>query len=87
MLYVTTSKAKASRLFEVVCERDLEGIVAKHRQSRYVVEDGNPGWVKVRNRHYSQLVGRDELFERRYEERGAPEIGWDVCARACAAGL
>jgi bifunctional non-homologous end joining protein LigD len=25
------------RLFELVCERDLEGIVAKHRESRYAV--------------------------------------------------
>lgn len=30
--------------------------------------------------------GRDELFERRYEEKGAPEIGWDVCTRAASAG-
>jgi hypothetical protein len=41
--------------------------------------------VKIRNRRYSQMIGRDELFERRYEEKGAPEIGWDVCDRACAA--
>jgi hypothetical protein len=47
-----------------------------------VVEDGNPGWIKIKNRRYSQVIGRDELFEKRYEEKGAPEIGWDVCDRA-----
>ena len=55
-------------MFELACERDLEGIVAKHRVSKYLVENGNPGWVKIKNRNYSQLIGRDELFERRYEE-------------------
>jgi hypothetical protein len=62
-----------------------EGLVAKHKLSRYVVEDGNPAWIKIKNRNYSQVVGRDKLFERRYEEKGAPEIGWDVCDRACSA--
>jgi ATP-dependent DNA ligase len=59
--------------------------VAKHRQSRYTVEDGNPAWVKIKNRRYSQVIGGDELFEKRYEAAGAPEIGWDICARAAAA--
>ncbi len=72
-------------LFELVCERDLEGMVAKHRLSRYAVAHHNPAWVKIRNRRYSQMIGRDDLFERRYEEKGAPEIGWGVCDRACAA--
>jgi hypothetical protein len=58
---------------------------------RNLVLDGarkpNPVWIKIRNRRYSQMVGRDELFERRYEEKGAPEIGWDVCDRACGTDL
>jgi len=69
------------RLF---CERDLEGIVAKHRQSRYSVAEGNPPWIKICNRNYSQTVGRDDLFERRYEAKGAPEIGWNACAKAAS---
>lgn len=85
LLYVDHIETEGERLFEAACEHDLEGIVAKHRQSRYLVENGNPQWVKIRNRHYSQLVGRDEFFERRYEAQGAPEIGWDACARAAAA--
>ena len=60
---------EGERLFELACERDLEGIVAKHRYSRYCIEDSNPPWVKIRNRHYSQIIRRDELFERKYEEK------------------
>ena len=69
----------------LACERDLEGIVAKHRHSRYEISDENPIWLKFRNRRYSQIIGRDELFERKYEAEGAPEIGWDVCPKAAAA--
>ncbi len=65
--YVDYIDTNGERLFELACERDLEGIVAKHRHSRYIVEDGNPTWMKIRNPRYSQMVGRDELFERRYE--------------------
>lgn len=72
-------------LFELVCERDLEGIVAKHRSSRYTVADHNTAWAKIRNRRYSQVIGRDGLFTNRYEAAGAPEIGWGVCDRAAAA--
>jgi bifunctional non-homologous end joining protein LigD len=87
LIYVDHVEGEGERLFRLVCERDLEGIVAKHRLSRYTVEDGNPGWVKIRNRRYSQMIGRDEFFEKRYEAAGAPEIGWDVCAKAAATGL
>jgi len=85
LLYVDHVEGEGERMFQLACERDLEGIVAKHRLSRYTVEDHNPAWVKIRNRKYSQLIGRDELFERRYEQKGSPEIGWDVCDRAAAA--
>lgn len=86
VLYVDHIEGEGERLFEVVCERDLEGIIAKHRQSRYVAEDSNPARVKIKNRRYSQMIGRDELFERRYEAAGAPEIGWHTCTRAAANG-
>jgi ATP-dependent DNA ligase len=85
LLFVDYVQERGDRLFELVCARDIEGIVAKHRLSRYTVENGNPAWIKIRNRGYSQMIGRDELFERRYEAKGAPEIGWNACARAAAA--
>lgn len=80
-----TATARLDTVFQLACERDLEGILAKHRQSRYVVESGNPAWVKIKNRNYSQVIARDELFKPRYEAAGAPEIGWDVCDPASAA--
>jgi len=85
LLYVDHVETNGECLFKLACERDVEGIVAKHRHSRYAVENGNPAWAKIRNSRYSQMIGRDELFERRYEAQGAPEIGWDVCDRACTA--
>jgi ATP dependent DNA ligase-like protein len=57
LLHVDHVEGEGERLFELVCKRDLEGVVAKHRQSRYTVEDHNPAWVKIKNRKYSQLIG------------------------------
>jgi len=53
--------------------------LARHRDP-YVVEHAS--WLKIRNREYSQWVGREELFER---ERGRdPDFQvWDSCALAC----
>src|SRR4051794_11370772 len=47
-------------LFAVVCENDLEGIVAKRRNGIY-----GEDWFKVRNRSYTQYAGRRELLEKR----------------------
>jgi bifunctional non-homologous end joining protein LigD len=37
-------------LFEVVCKRGLEGVVAKRVDGRY--RPGERGWVKMKNRNY-----------------------------------
>jgi bifunctional non-homologous end joining protein LigD len=37
-------------LFEAVCERELEGVVAKRTDSRY--RPGERGWIKIKNRNY-----------------------------------
>jgi bifunctional non-homologous end joining protein LigD len=37
-------------LFEAVCERELEGVVAKRRSGRY--RPGERGWIKTKNRDY-----------------------------------
>lgn len=37
-------------LFEAICERELEGIVAKRRGGRY--RPGERGWIKIKNRNY-----------------------------------
>jgi ATP-dependent DNA ligase len=50
-------------LFRVICERDMEGIVAKQASARYTPETTT--WVKIKNREYGQAIGREDLFDRR----------------------
>ena len=71
-------------LFQLACDRDLEGIVTKWKFAPYLLAQPS-SWVKIRNRGYSQWVGREELFDR--ERGGDPDFReWDGCARACAGG-
>jgi len=58
---------------------DLEGIVAKRKFDPYLLD--NAKWYKIRNRNYSQGVGREELFER--ERSIDPNWHyWNVCTSA-----
>ena len=69
-------------LFRLACEHDLEGVVAKHKYAPYL-PSSETTWLKIRNRNYSQWVGREELFER--ERGGDPDMQrWDDCVRICA---
>ena len=61
---------------------DLEGIVAKHKHVPYVTKREHSTWFKIRNRGYSQIVGREELFER--DGHREPVAGWHSCEVACA---
>ena len=49
-------------LFCEIHRLDLEGIVAKYKHARYGMENS---WVKIKNRSYSLIIGRDELFKNR----------------------
>lgn len=61
----------ASRCSSKLASWDLEGIVARHKYSPYATE-AESAWLKIRNRSYSQWVGREQLFERdRYQEPAA----------------
>jgi ATP-dependent DNA ligase len=53
----------APDLFRVICERDMEGIVAKQASAKYTPEATT--WVKIKNREYSQAVGREDFFDHR----------------------
>jgi bifunctional non-homologous end joining protein LigD len=53
-------------LFKLVCERDLERIVAKRRDGVY-----GEDWFKIRDPKYSQYEGRRESFERRVKGTAA----------------
>jgi bifunctional non-homologous end joining protein LigD len=48
-------------LYQLTCERNLEGIVCKQKVGLY--DTRRPEWVKVKNPNYSQAEGRVELFE------------------------
>ena len=78
VLYADHVTASGTGLFEKVCELDLEGIVAKHQYAPY--DPQKTTWVKIKNRNYSQMVGREELFER--ERHHEPVAGWHACALA-----
>jgi ATP-dependent DNA ligase len=48
------------RFFDLACGQDLEGIVAKHREGEY-----GHSWLKIKNPHYTQAIGRSEKFQRK----------------------
>jgi bifunctional non-homologous end joining protein LigD len=64
VLYVDHTKGAGQRLYELACQLDLEGIVAKRADSIY---EGNPNdrsWIKIKNVAYSQEGGRGDLLKR-----------------------
>ena len=79
MRYVDHIEQHGTALFQRICEMDLEGIVAKHRLAPYTTDTT---WFKIKNRNYSQMQGREELFER--ERHKEPVAGWHSCELACA---
>jgi bifunctional non-homologous end joining protein LigD len=82
MVYVDHIEHQGTALFERVRKLDLEGIVAKHSYGEYVTEPERTTWVKIKNRDYSQSVGREKLFDRERHKEPAP--GWHSCELACA---
>jgi bifunctional non-homologous end joining protein LigD len=62
VLYAEYFEERGVDLFRVVCESDLEGIVAKRKDGLYTPEETS--WVKIKNLRYSQAEGRHELFEK-----------------------
>lgn len=69
MLYVDHVVGQGEGLFAQACARDLEGIVAKWAAAPYRLLDGESSWVKIKNRAYTQVIGRAERFERRRRPR------------------
>jgi ATP-dependent DNA ligase len=63
ILYLDHIEGAGVKLFERICSNDMEGIVAKRRDSIYRESRRLP-WVKIKNREYTQAVGRHEFFER-----------------------
>jgi len=64
LLYLDYLERNGSGLFTKACELDLEGIVAKWKDGSYIADNRRSSWVKIKNPNYSQIEGREELFER-----------------------
>jgi ATP-dependent DNA ligase len=60
VLYVDRVES-GSGLFRVICERDMEGVVAKQASDRPTPDATT--WVKIKNRRYSQAIGREDFFD------------------------
>ncbi|PYU20844.1 MAG: hypothetical protein DMG30_19640 [Acidobacteria bacterium] len=63
LLYADHLEGHGVKFFSAVCQRDCEGIVAKHKLATYGVP-GPAAWFKVLNPAYSQKRGRREMFEK-----------------------
>ena len=57
------------KLFEEMCAREMEGVVAKLASGIYDPKATTS--VKIKNPKYSQLAGRRELFDGFSARRGA----------------
>jgi bifunctional non-homologous end joining protein LigD len=68
LLYVDHFTRQGVELFQAVCERDLEGIVAKLAAGVY--EPAATTWVKIKNAAYSQAEGRADFFDRKAARAG-----------------
>jgi bifunctional non-homologous end joining protein LigD len=79
VIYADHVEQCGTALFNKACELDLEGIVAKDGRAPY--DRRQTTWFKIRNREYSQMVGREEVFER--ERHQEPVAGWHSCSLAC----
>jgi bifunctional non-homologous end joining protein LigD len=55
--------ASGTDLFRMICAQDMSGVVAKQASARYTPDATT--WVKIKNREYSQAVGREDFFDRR----------------------
>jgi len=64
VLYVDHIQGKDEELFRLACREDLEGIVAKWVHGLYDAQ-GVSSWIKIKNPAYTQIAGREELFERK----------------------
>jgi bifunctional non-homologous end joining protein LigD len=68
LLFADQIQGSGIELFQAICARDLEGIVAKHRLGPY--EAMPMTWFKILNPDYSQARGRKEMFESFRNRRG-----------------
>lgn len=63
VLYVDHARGAGQRLYQLACEMDLEGIVARRADSPYELQDG-PSWVTILNPSYSRKERKGALLKR-----------------------
>jgi bifunctional non-homologous end joining protein LigD len=74
VLYLDHLAERGRELFRVACERDLEGIVGKWAHGTYQTDGRSTSWVKIKNREYSQIRDRHELFSTRQPGGAGPQF-------------
>jgi bifunctional non-homologous end joining protein LigD len=84
LLFCDHIEERGEDLFRFVCEHDLEGMVAKPKNSPYLFSESETHWLKIRNQEYSQWNGREELFNPARPEEAIEIDGWAGCTLACA---
>jgi len=67
IIYVPHIGMRGCVLYRAICKKDLEGIVAKRRDSVYSVSGH---WLVVLNPNYTQLEGRHEKFTASHSRLG-----------------
>jgi bifunctional non-homologous end joining protein LigD len=69
ILHAEHIPAKGVDLFRAICDKDLEGIVCKHRLAPYSAKPQS--WFKVLNPDYTEKRGRGEMFDKFRERRSS----------------
>jgi ATP-dependent DNA ligase len=67
VLYVDHTRGGGRRLYDLACELDLEGIVAKRADSPYTDNANERHWIEIKNSGYSQKEGRADLLNALYD--------------------
>jgi len=81
LLYCDHIEEHGEPLFKFACANDLEGIVAKPKNSPYQFSDTETYGLKLKHPNYTQALGRNELF---FPPKKPVEPDWAGCAIAVA---
>ena len=68
ILYSDHIEEHGPQIYDVACQHDLEGVVAKWKYGSYLPNSNATTWIKIKNPLYSQMDGRDERFEEQQEK-------------------
>jgi len=61
IVYVDHTKSAGMTLYQLACQLDLEGIVAKRADSPYEDNVQQPHWIKIKNPAYGQMERPGDL--------------------------